>query len=123
MRDWSGALTISNMHTGDTLILSGDGVVTFDASCDGGVARIRGHWEITNSSTTPFVAITDTSVWNESQNVANVTVSALVSVGSGAGQINVSSGKVPATLAAGDGTDVTAIKTVTDKLGDMVTTV
>ena len=45
-------------------------------------------------------------------NAATLSAGVKVSVGSGAGQINVSSGKVPATIAAGDATDPAAVLAV-----------
>lgn len=54
---------------------------------------------------------------------ATPTAGALITAGTGTAQLNVSGGKAPVTIAAGDGVDAAAVKVVTDKLADMITTV
>jgi len=67
---WSGALTIAGMVSTNTLYLDGDGDVTFDNTSNAGVVYISGNIRLTNNGVS--MNITDTSRWDENQNVYGV---------------------------------------------------
>lgn len=91
-RHFAGSLAVANMKAGDVLVFAGTGKLTLAASCTAGTVYIRGLIELVNNGSGQ--TITDTSRYNEDQNVTNVTGNVAGSVGSVTGAVGSVTGNV-----------------------------
>ena len=94
MHGYGGGIEVQNMDASDILHLDGNGRLDINANCTDAVVNVRGNWDINDSGTTSNITKDD-----DSSNIALIladtgTDGVLVSAGTGAGQIDLTSGTV-----------------------------